>query len=167
VIYLGTFSKTMFPAIRTGYMVVPPNLVEPLRAVLARTAPHGRGADLLALAGFLGSGQFGMHLRRMRRLYRSRRDVLVEALQRHAGAAITVHGSSAGIHLSLQFLDPGLVDAEVAAAALERGIVVRALSAHTTGLRQHGWNGLLLGYSQVDGAEMDAHVKALARLIAT
>jgi GntR family transcriptional regulator/MocR family aminotransferase len=69
--------------------------------------------------------------------------------------------------LSLQFLDPGLVDAEVAAAALERGIVVRALSAHTTGLRQHGWNGLLLGYSQVDGAEMDAHVKALARLIAT
>jgi GntR family transcriptional regulator/MocR family aminotransferase len=167
VIYLGTFSKTMFPAIRTGYMVVPPNLVEPLRAVLARTAPHGRGADQLALAGFLGSGQFGMHLRRMRRLYRSRRDVLVEALQRHAGAAITVHGSSAGIHLSLQFLAPGLVDAEVAAAALERGIVVRALSAHTTGLRQHGWNGLLLGYSQVDGAEMDAHVKALARLIAT
>jgi GntR family transcriptional regulator/MocR family aminotransferase len=59
VIYLGTFSKTMFPAIRTGYMVVPPNLVEPLRSVLARTAPHGRGADQLALAGFLGSGQFG------------------------------------------------------------------------------------------------------------
>jgi GntR family transcriptional regulator/MocR family aminotransferase len=165
VIYLGTFSKTMFPAIRTGYMVLPSNLVVPLRAVLARMAPHGRVADQLALADFLRSGQFGVHLRRMRRLYRSRRDLLVEALQRHAGDAITVHGSSAGIHLSLQFLDPALVDTHVAAAALELGVVARALTTHTTGLRQHGWNGLLLGYSQVDGSDMDAKVKSLAQLM--
>ncbi|MFL6675203.1 MAG: PLP-dependent aminotransferase family protein [Massilia sp.] len=165
VIYLGTFSKTMFPAIRTGYMVLPSNLVAPLRAVLARMAPHGRVADQLALADFLRSGQFAVHLRRMRRLYRSRRDLLVEALQRHAGEAITVHGSSAGIHLSLQFLDPALVDTDVAAAALELGVVARALTAHTTGLRQHGWNGLVLGYSQVDGADMDEQVMSLARLI--
>lgn len=165
VIYLGTFSKTMFPAIRTGYMVVPTNLVVPLRAVLTRMAPHGRVADQLALVDFLRSGQFGVHLRRMRRLYRSRRDLLNEALLRHMGDAVSVHGGSAGIHLSLQFLSPGLSDVDVAAAALESGIVARALSAHTTGLRAHGWNGLLLGYSQVDGAKMDGYVKALARLI--
>jgi GntR family transcriptional regulator/MocR family aminotransferase len=128
-------------------------------------APHGRAADQLALADFLRSGQFGVHLRRMRRLYRGRRDLLVEALQRHAGDAITVHGSSAGIHLSLQFLDRALVDTHVAAAALEQGVVARALTAHTTGLRQHGWNGLLLGYSQVDGADIDPLVKSLAQLI--
>jgi GntR family transcriptional regulator/MocR family aminotransferase len=165
VIYLGTFSKTMFPAIRTGYMVVPPGLVAPLRAVMARLAPHGRVADQLALADFLRSGQFGVHLRRMRRLYQSRRDLLVEALARHAGNTITVHGSSAGIHLSLQLHDPALRDTDVAAAAIEAGVVVRALSAHSTGLRRHGWNGLLLGYSQVDGSQMDAHVQALARVI--
>lgn len=165
VIYLGTFSKTMFPSIRTGYMVVPQNLVVPLRSVLARMAPHGRVADQLALAEFLRNGQFGVHLRRMRRLYRSRRDVLVEALQRHTGGAATVHGSSAGIHLALQLHDRALLDTGIAAAALEQGVVVRALSAHSTGLRQHGWNGLLLGYSQVDEAAIEGHVQSLARLL--
>lgn len=165
VIYLGTFSKTMFPAIRTGYMVVPSNLVAPLRAVLSRMAPHGRVADQLAMVDFLRSGQFGVHLRRMRRLYRSRRDTLVEALLRHMGDSAIVHGGSAGIHLSLQFVSPELRDTEVSAAALELGIVARALTAHTTGLREHGWNGLLLGYSQVDGAHIDAHVRTLAQLL--
>ncbi|HEU4374645.1 MAG TPA: PLP-dependent aminotransferase family protein [Telluria sp.] len=165
VIYLGTFSKTMFPAIRTGYMVVPPNLVAPLRSVMARLAPHGRVADQLALADFLRSGQFGVHLRRMRRLYRSRRDLLLEALHRHVGDAVAVHGSSAGIHLSLQFLDPALDDTAVAAAALAAGVVARPLSGDATGLRKHGWNGLLLGYSQVEGAEMEAPVRLLAQLI--
>jgi GntR family transcriptional regulator/MocR family aminotransferase len=165
VVYLGTFSKTMFPAIRTGYMVVPPNLVDPLRVVLARTTPHGRAVDQLALADFLHSGQFGVHLRRMRRLYRGRRDLLLEALQRHAAGVASVHGGSAGIHLSLQFRDPNLVDTEVAAAALARGIVARALSAHSTGLRQHGWNGLVLGYSQVDGGDMERHVRSLIGLM--
>ena len=163
VIYLGTFSKTMFPAIRTGFMVVPANLAGPLRSVLARMAPHGRVADQMALADFVRSGQFGVHLRRMRRLYRGRRDVLVEALARHAGQAVVVHGSSAGIHLSLQFTDPALVDTEVAAAAMEMGVVARALSAHTTGLRQHGWNGLVLGYSQVEEAQIEARVKLLVK----
>ena len=163
VIYLGTFSKTMFPAIRTGFMVVPANLAGPLRSVLARMAPHGRVADQMALADFVRSGQFGVHLRRMRRLYRGRRDVLVEALARHAGQAVVVHGSSAGIHLSLQFTDPALVVTEVAAAAMEMGVVARALSAHTTGLRQHGWNGLVLGYSQVEEAQIEARVKLLVK----
>ncbi len=165
VIYLGTFSKTMFPAIRTGYMVVPANLAAPLRTVLARMAPHGRVADQLALADFLRSGQFGVHLRRMRRLYRSRRDMLASAIERHLGDAVSLHGSSAGIHLSLQFRDPALADTQVAAAALERGVVVRALTAQTTGLRQHGWNGLLLGYAQVDEADMDALVRTLRSLL--
>ena len=165
VIYLGTFSKTMFPSIRTGYMVVPQNMVAPLRTVLARMAPHGRVADQLALADFLRSGQFGVHLRRMRRLYRSRRDALVVALARHAGDVVSVHGSSAGIHLSLRLLNQELEDTRVAEALLADGIVARALSAQATGLRQHGWNGLLLGYSQVDGAAMDGLMVKLARTI--
>jgi GntR family transcriptional regulator/MocR family aminotransferase len=166
VVYLGTFSKTMFPALRTGYMVVPENLVVPLRAVQARMAPHGRVADQLALADFLRSGQFGVHLRRMRRLYRSRRDALVDALQRHLGDDIVIHGSSAGIHLSFRFVDPRLVDTEIAAAAMARGVIARALSAHASGLRKNGWNGLILGYAQVDVAHVDAAVKTLAAVIA-
>ena len=165
VIYLGTFSKTMFPAIRTGFMVVPASLAAPLRCVLTHMAPRGRVADQMALAEFLRTGQFGVHLRRMRRLYLARRDVLLAALERHAGDAVSVHGSSAGIHLSLRFTDPALVDVDVAAAALAQGVVARALSAHGTGLRQHGWNGLLLGYSQVDEADIEEKVKTLAQVM--
>jgi GntR family transcriptional regulator/MocR family aminotransferase len=166
VIYLGTFSKTMFPSLRTGYMVVPAHLADAVRAVLARSVPHGRAADQLALADFLHNGRFGMHLRRMRRLYRARRDILLECLQRELGDAVAIHGSSAGIHLSLQLADPALDDNAVAAAALEQGVVARALSAHATALRPHGWNGLLLGYAQVDGAAIAGLVKTLASVIA-
>lgn len=167
VLYLGTFSKTMFPAIRTGFIVVPPNLVAPLRSVLLGMALHGRTADQLALAEFLRSGQFGVHLRRMRRLYRTRRDQLLDALARHAGDLATVHGSSAGIHLSLQFRDNTVIDTTITQAALAEGIAARALSSHATGLRQHGWNGLLLGYSQVAECAIENNVETLARLIRT
>lgn len=162
VIYLGTFSKTMFPALRTGYMVVPRNLVGPLESVLVRMSPHGRTADQLALAAFLRGGQFGVHLRRMRRVYRARRDATVAALGRHLGDLGQVHGASAGIHMALRFAPGGPPDIEVAAAALERGIVVRALSAHATGLREHGWSGLVFGYSQVAETAIDSLVARLA-----
>lgn len=165
VIYLGTFSKTMFPALRTAYMVVPANLVEPLRSVLARMSPHGRVADQIALADFLQGGQFGVHLRRMRRLYLGRRDALIEAVHREMSDAVTVFGSSAGIHLALQLNDPALVDTDIAAAALEQGVVARALTAHATALRPHGWNGLLLGYSQVESADMRGKIETLARIV--
>ena len=162
VIYLGTFSKTMFPAIRTGYMVVPPNLVEPLRSVLARMAPHGRVADQMALAEFMRGGQFGLHLRRMRRLYRVRRDLTIEALHQHLSGIGDIHGASAGMHMSLNLSGASGLDARIADAALEQGVVVRALSAHSTGLREHGWNGLLFGYSQVPERDIDVLIARVA-----
>src|SRR5450830_1179896 len=168
VIYLGTFSQTMFPALRTGFMVVPAGLVAPLRTVLARMAPHGRAADQLALADFLRSGQFSLHLRRMRRLYRSRRDALLAALMPLLDESIGVHGSSAGMHLTLRFMGAGrdtLVDTEIAAAALAQGVVARALSEQATSLTPSGWTGLMLGYSQVDAGAMADGVAVLARLL--
>jgi GntR family transcriptional regulator/MocR family aminotransferase len=164
VVYLGTFSKTMFPALRIGFMVVPRALAGPLHALLAGSTPSGRTVEQRALAELIRSGQFALHLRRMRRLYRERRDALVAALERHFGAIATVHGGSAGMHLALQFNDASLDDTEIAAQALERGIVARALSAHATGARANGWNGLLLGYAQVPAAGVDALVKQLAAL---
>lgn len=165
VIYVGTFSKTLFPSLRTAYLVVPRTLVEPLQAVLARMPPHGRVADQLALANFLHSGQFGVHLRRMRRIYRGRRDVLLDALERHLGHCGTVHGASAGMHLALRFADGAPPDTEVAHAALEAGVVARALSAHATGVREHGWNGLMFGYSQVPEEDIEPLIKRLAGII--
>jgi GntR family transcriptional regulator/MocR family aminotransferase len=165
VVYLGTFSKTLFPALRIGFMVVPRSLVAPLQALLVRSVPCGRTHEQMALASFLRDGQFALHLRRMRRLYRQRRDALAAALERELGAVGKVHGGSAGMHLAFQFDDPRMDDVALSAAALKIGIVAPALSAHATGARANGCNGFLLGYAQVPPPQIASLVTALARLV--
>jgi GntR family transcriptional regulator/MocR family aminotransferase len=125
---------------------------------------HGRVPEQRALAAFLHEGHFVQHLRRMRRLYRERRDALLEALDRHFGAAAIVHGAGTGMHLSLRFADPDWRDDQVSDAALAAGIAAHALSRHASGLRRTPWNGLLLGYSQVPAQEMNEAVRRLARV---
>jgi GntR family transcriptional regulator/MocR family aminotransferase len=187
VLYLGTFSKTMFPALRIGFLVAPQGLAEPLARMRAQTAARGRVADQLALAEFLRSGHFALHLRRMRRLYRQRRDVLVTALQRHLGAIAEVHGASAGMHLALRFTDPALDDADISARLLRQGIVAHSLGSHATAGagtgpgagagtgpgagagagegRAPAWHGLMLGYAQIPVDLMDGFVRRLAAVI--
>ncbi len=162
VIYLGTFSKTMFPAMRTGFMVLPAGLAEAARPALARLPMHGRVPEQRALAAFLASGQFLQHLRRMRRLYRERRDALLDALHRHFGASATVHGAGTGMHLSLGFTDPAWRDDRISDAARTEGIAVHCMTRHETGLRKTAWTGLLLGYSQVPAPDIDAAIERLA-----
>ncbi len=165
VVYLGTFSKTMFPSLRIGFVVTPRALAAPLAALLARSSHAGRSAEQLALAAFLRDGQFALHLRRMRRLYRQRRDALVAALELHLGDVGAVHGGSAGMHLVFQLHDAALDDQHLAALAQRAGIIAPALSAHATGARANGWNGFLLGYAQVPPHEMDRLVRQLAAVI--
>jgi GntR family transcriptional regulator/MocR family aminotransferase len=164
VVYLGTFSKTMFPSLRIGFVVVPSALAEPFAQMRAQSFSRGRVAEQLALAEFLRSGQFALHLRRMRRLYRQRRDALVAALERHLGSVATVHGGSAGMHLSLRFKDGGVDDVAVVRQALEHGILVNALSRHDT-QGESGWKGLMLGYAQVPAGQMEGLVKQLAAIV--
>ncbi|WP_295990869.1 PLP-dependent aminotransferase family protein [Rugamonas sp.] len=161
VLYLGTFSKTMFPSLRLAFVVVPEGLAAPLARMRAQSAARGRVAEQLALAEFLRSGQFALHLRRMRRLYRQRRDALIAAVRRHVGVIATVHGASAGMHLALRFHDEALDDAAISAQARQRGIVAHALSAQRT-QGAGGWNGLMLGYAQVPAEQMDGLVRELA-----
>lgn len=165
VVYLGTFSKTMFPALRIGFMVVPAALVEPLSAMLARTTPRGRAADQLALAEFMQSGQFSVHLRRMRRLYRQRRDALVAALNSQLGDLADVYGGSAGMHLALRLHNPRADDAQMSRALQAKGIVAPALSEQAIGNRVQPWRGFLLGYAQVPVEQMPALVKGLDAVV--
>jgi GntR family transcriptional regulator/MocR family aminotransferase len=100
----------------------------------------------------------------MRRLYRQRRDALVESLERHLGRIAEVHGASAGMHLSLRLRDERLDDVAIVRQAREQGIVVNALSAHAV---QGGtpWNGLMLGYAHVPAEDIDGLVKRLAAVV--
>jgi GntR family transcriptional regulator/MocR family aminotransferase len=100
----------------------------------------------------------------MRRLYRQRRDALVEALARHLGRHAVVEGASAGMHLALRLPDDGVADVEIVRRARGQGIVVNALSAHALP-GGASVNGLLLGYAQVPVERMDALVARLADTI--
>ncbi len=166
VVYLGTFSKTLFPALRMGFMVVPKALVPALSEMLDRAAPRGRTAEQLALAEFITSGQFSLHLRRMRRLYRQRRDALVAALGEQLGDVAAVHGGSAGMHLALRLHDGAADDVALSARLMARhGIMAPALSLHAVGLRAQPWRGFLLGYAQVPVEAMGPLVKNLAGVV--
>lgn len=110
-------------------------------------------------------GQFSLHLRRMRRLYRQRRDALVVALQQQLGDLAEVCGGSAGMHLALRFTDPSLSDVAVSARALALGLIAPALSELALGPRAQPWRGLLLGYAQLPAEQMAGLVGRLAQAV--
>ncbi|AOK31644.1 MULTISPECIES: PLP-dependent aminotransferase family protein [Burkholderia] len=170
VVYLGTFSKTMFPALRIGFVVAPPALEPALRKTVGVLAPRGRLAEQLALADFIDAGHFARHLRRMRRLYAERRDALQDALIRHLGGVLTVSGGAGGMHLSAR-LDTDAADTDVARAASAHSITVRALSRFcmpdpaTGESASAAYNGFVLGYGAVRTEQIDACVRRLGAAI--
>jgi GntR family transcriptional regulator/MocR family aminotransferase len=143
VIYIGTFSKVLFPAIRIGYVVVPPSLWE--RFVAAREAFDLFSPTLyqLALAEFLREGHFARHLRRMRGLYRGRREALLTGLAKHCRDLLTIYNADAGLHVAV-LLPAGYRDGEVVRRLASRGLAATALSTCYAG--RTGRNGLLLGF---------------------
>jgi len=143
VVYIGTFSKVLFPAIRVGYLVVPPSLWQ--RFVDAREAFDLFSPTLyqLALAEFLREGHFARHLRRSRGVYMARRDALLTGLARHCRDRLTVHNADAGLHLAV-LLSGGLDDGDVVRRLAGRGLTATALSTCYAGAARR--SGLLLGF---------------------
>gem|GEM_PF-6077169 len=116
VVYLGSFSKVLFPALRVGYAVLPRGLIGPFQDAKDLTDRQTPILEQQVLAGFLGEGHFERHVRKMRQLYRVRREFLVASLERHLAGACQVVGAKAGMHLMVR-LPPRLEEAEVVARA--------------------------------------------------
>ena len=163
VIYIGTFSKMLFPSLRCGYLVIPLDLVP--RFVAVREAMDIFPASLpqAALTDFINEGEFGRHLRRMRALYADRRATLVEALGQELGSDLSVIGEAAGMHLAVtargRWPDHG-----VALRAAHRGLWVMPLSSCYLGKPTR--RGLVLGYGGTTAAEIPSAVHRLRRVIA-
>ena len=162
VISIGTFSKTMFPALRAAWLVVPPGLVDAFAAAL-RITGHGVGADVqAALADFLGEGHFAAHVRRMRGLYADRQARLVRALRRRLDGVLAVAPRDGGMQLPA-FLPAGVDDVAASRGADAAGVTAVPLSAYH--LAPPGRGGFFLGYAGVPAREITAGVERLARVL--
>ncbi len=165
VIYLSSFSKTLFPGMRVGYMAVPAPLADLFSQGLAELYREGQLMQQAVLAEFIDEGYLTSHIRRMRGLYAERRSLLIAAIRRRFGEALPVMGDEAGLHLVLGL--PHLRDDwAVCRAAMERGIVARPLSAYYS-LARSAQAGLLLGYGCVPDERIGPAFDLLADAVET
>ena len=160
VIYVGTFSKVMFPALRLGYLVVPKDLLPTFRSVRDALDTCSPMLPQRVLHDFIREGHFARHIRRMRVLYATRRAATQAAIQRHLPAALQVVGAAAGMQLTA-LLPPEIDDVALSQRAAQVGVSVRPLSPCYRGEVRRG--GLILGYGGVDERAIEEGVRRLRR----
>jgi GntR family transcriptional regulator/MocR family aminotransferase len=163
VLYMGTFSKTMFPALRIAYLVVPVSLVQAFRSALRQT---GQGASLplqAALADFITAGTYARHVRRMRALYSKRQRAFLNLAERYLSGRVEFCRSDAGMQLIGYLTDKTLDDREIAERAGAVGVVAPALSGLF--FAEPTRRGLFLGYAGVSSFVMERAFRKLACVI--
>jgi GntR family transcriptional regulator/MocR family aminotransferase len=160
VIYVGTFAKILFPALRLGFMVLPPMLVDRIPHALSVT---GQFAPLLlqaALADFMNDGFMSQHLKRMRRLYAVRRQKFYDLCEQHLSGRLTLLQGEAGIQIA-GLLAEGYEDLKVVAHAHSLGVNISPLSKHYC--HGPGRQGLLLGYAACDEQQTEQGIRKLVQ----
>jgi len=162
VFYVGTFSKSTFHDIRLGYAIVPEPYVEIFEAAQRHSGQLGATPVQDALAEFIADGHFAAHIRKMSRLYRTRRDHLVQALKAAAGDRLTIVPPSGGMQL-VGSLGRQVDDRALAARLAEHGVAVRALSPHFVGRVTD--RGLFLGFAAWNEREIEQGAEILGRVL--
>jgi GntR family transcriptional regulator / MocR family aminotransferase len=162
VIYVGTFSKVMFPALRLGYVVIPKDLVDAFST--ARDANDQFSSTLYqaVMTDFIREGHFARHIRRMRMLYQQRRTALVEAIHKQMPGKLEVIGAEAGMHL-VALLPEGVNDLAISKKAAELGIAAMPLTSCYESAPIRG--GLILGYGGTDVRQIQQGIRKLGMCI--
>ena len=160
VLYTGSFSKLLFPSLRIGYVVAPPEIVGHLAAARWLIDRHSPPLEQAVLADFIDQGHFARHVRRMRTLYAERQAALVEAAAKELAGIMTVPAQSAGLHL-IGWLAPQTAEAKLLAAASAVGIELMPVSWFSIEPRERA--GVILGYAPFAAREIRLGAKALKR----
>jgi GntR family transcriptional regulator / MocR family aminotransferase len=162
VIYIGTFSKVLFPSVRIGYVVIPPDLVD--RFVAVRQAMDIFPASLhqQVLTDFINQGHFERHIRRMRAIYHERRNALVESIGKDLGDTLKVLGGGAGLHLAVMLEKPAS-DVAISARAALQDLWLWPLSICYLGSAAR--QGFVLGFGGIPVNEMPSAVRRLRAVL--
>jgi GntR family transcriptional regulator/MocR family aminotransferase len=162
VVYLGTFSKVLYPGIKIGYMVVPAALAESFQSALYDLQRPGQLTVQAALADFIERGYFATHIRRLRQAYGERRELLVGALSSHLGKVAQITSQPAGLHLVIG-LPQACDDEHLAAQVAQRGTTVRALSQYFIG--PAAARGLVVGFGYAPPDKLAIHGRLLGQAV--
>jgi GntR family transcriptional regulator/MocR family aminotransferase len=161
VVHIGTSSKTLAPGIRLGWMSVPADLIDEVKAAKSAVDAGSPVLEQLAMAELLASGDYDRHVARARQVYRRRRDALVAAVARRL-PGLRLHGAAAGLHVLLRLPDR-VDDIAVARSAAMRGVRIEALSPMS--LVAAPERGLVLGYSRLAAERIDGAVDGLVEIL--
>jgi GntR family transcriptional regulator/MocR family aminotransferase len=159
VLYAGSFSKVLFPALRLGYMVIPSDLVHHFEAAISLTVRHAPLLDQLVLTDFITEGHFGRHVRRMREVYAERLSVLLEVARLRLAGLLDISSVEAGLQ-TVGWLCGGIAAESATKAAAKRQVDVTPLSQYTHG--RVSQEGLQLGFAATDVKEIRRGVTELA-----
>jgi GntR family transcriptional regulator / MocR family aminotransferase len=162
VIYIGTFSKVMFPSLRISYIVAPHDLMEVFVKGRIMIDMHSSTIPQVALADFIEDGHFARHIRRMRILYAERQACLIAAVKEELGGLLEIQEREAGMHL-IGWLPPGVDDRQASSAAWRYNLIARPLSGAS--LRPLGRGALVLGYTGFNERQIRMGVHQLQRAL--
>jgi GntR family transcriptional regulator / MocR family aminotransferase len=162
VVYIGTFSKVLFPSLRLGYLVIPRDLVEHFVSVRLAMDISPSTFSQAVLADFIREGHFSRHIRRMRMLYQERRNALVNCIEKELGHAVEITGEQAGMHLCI-VMDSISADRKIADRAALAGLWVVPLSSSYVGKASR--QGFILGFGSTPANEMSNAVRKLRAAI--
>ncbi len=162
VIFAGSFTDVLFPALRLGYLVLPPDMVDIFAAAESVSTHHPPLIEQAILCDFIRQGHFARHVRRMRQLYAERLAVLVESARQRLGGLLELSSVEAGLR-TVGWLQGGISAERAARAAAERDVEAVPLSRCAYGRSPR--NGLLLGFAAVDGKELRRGMEELARAL--
>jgi len=162
VIYVGTFSKILSPALRIGYVVLPMPLLEPFRKRKWFTDRHTSSLEQLVLARFIEEGYLNRHVRRMKKIYRQRRETLTACLQEHFRDAVIL-GQASGMHLVVELQETEFTDALVEWIR-SRGVIVYPAEDHALQKGNHR-RQIVLGYGGLTTQDIREGVTKLRKAI--
>jgi len=164
VIYIGTFSKVLFPSLRIGYLVIPRDLIERFCSVRYAMDIFPPYLFQEVLADFMGQGHFGRHIRKMRQIYGSRRALLIESMQKEFGDRLEILGTASGMHVTVT-LPSDSDDREIADRAARERLWLWPLSPCY--VRKERKQGFVLGYGSTPESQIQAAVRCFRSIVDT